>query len=96
MLIYKELDEGRSHQSVRSYQFVFLTVLLQRFLSKLPALLRRIRMNCSWNTIFPKNPGIYQKGIHLPSVGECPDEETASSWKLLLPQSGELLLCTEA
>jgi len=30
MLIYKDLDEGRSHQSVRSYQFVFLPVLLQR------------------------------------------------------------------
>lgn len=35
MLIYKDLDERRSHQSVKSYQFVFLPVLLQRFLFKL-------------------------------------------------------------
>jgi len=38
MLIYKDLDEGKSHQSVKSYQFVFLPVLLQRFLFKLSTL----------------------------------------------------------
>lgn len=50
-------------------------------------------MNCSWNTIFPKNLGIYQKDTHVPRVGECLEEETAFSWKLLLPQLGELLQC---
>lgn len=70
MLIYKDLDEGRSHQSVKSYQFAFPPVLLQRRLGNLSTLLLRLSMNCSWSTSIPKNLGIYQKR-HLQSVGGC-------------------------
>lgn len=73
MLIYKDLDEGRSHQSGRSYQFVFLPVLLQRFLFKLSILAMQEIMHefqLAHNFSLKKKEIIFTKNASISQVWE--------------------------
>lgn len=66
--------------------FFFLCYYRDFFLSYLSWLCRKLCMNFSWHTIFPKKKkknSIYQKCIHFSGVGECPEKETTSYLKLL-------------